>query len=309
MRLLKYNILLVALALFASSVVAQEANNSNQSTANTTDLFPKSGDYGFSISATPVVNFVGNMFNGTQNQNIGQIGGDPLLSDNYSGSPYPTISIMGKYFYSDKIALRANIGVIFGNSRNSAYVADDLLRAQDPFSEADVIDIEKLTYSGASFAFGGEYRVGSGRVQGVLGVDLMYAYSVERARYTYGNAITELNQRPTIGTNMPSYTAISSVMPNARLLNEYLGGHTVGLVGHVGVELFVAPRISLGANINLSALYNWTAMEYNEREGYNVLTGAVETYTNLTSPKSHMFIFGTQNVGANFTVNFYLRDK
>ena len=42
-----------------------------------------------------------------------------------------------------------------------------------------------------------------------------------------------------------------------------------------------------------------------EYEGYNVQTQRVEKYTNVAVPSSSAFEFGTKNLGANLTMNFY----
>lgn len=59
------------------------------STANaqTENYFgPKKGDFAITIGAEPVINFVGNMFNGNTNNRLSGIGG----------------SLAGKYFFGDR---------------------------------------------------------------------------------------------------------------------------------------------------------------------------------------------------------------
>ena len=38
---------------------------------------PEAGDFGITVSANPLVNFLGNMSNGSASNNIGAIGGEP----------------------------------------------------------------------------------------------------------------------------------------------------------------------------------------------------------------------------------------
>ena len=71
------------------------------------------------------------------------------------------------------------------------------------------------------------------------------------------------------------------------------------------MEYFLAPKVSFGAEVNLSLLYAWTGKTYTTIEGFNASTNEVEEHTDLTSPSSSDLIFGTQNIGANLFFNFY----
>lgn len=81
--------------------------------------------------------------------------------------------------------------------------------------------------------------------------------------------------------------------------------HYFGLMGYVGIEWFFAPRISIGAEVNLTAAFNWTKGTYYTAEGFNTLSGEVEEWTELLTPTSSGFDFGTKNIGANLSFNFY----
>ena len=81
--------------------------------------------------------------------------------------------------------------------------------------------------------------------------------------------------------------------------------HHAGVVAFVGFEWFVAKKVSVGAEVNVSAIASWGNLQYATLEGYNTLSEKVETWTELYKPSSFAFDFGTQNVGANISVNFY----
>lgn len=267
---------------------------------------PQQGEWAVGFTLNPILNFVGNMFNGTAGQifDSKSLGGQPLFAN--ADPAYPLISIMGKYMVRDNVAIRANIGLLLNINNQNFYIRDDKAVLLDPLSIEKVIDkAHGETYGGSVF-FGAEYRVGKKRIQGVFGGGLNYAFSIYQAKYTYGNAISEANQVPTIGAGMPAFTQPISFMPNARTISQLSSGtHTVGLVGNIGVECFVAPKISLGLEANLAILYRIELPSYKQLEGYNLITKEVQTYTDIAGQSASGFIFGTQNIGANIFMNFY----
>lgn len=290
-------------AMLALPMFAQEA-----AVAEKSDYLPQAGDFAIGFNLNPFATFAGNLSNGTTGNAIdnARIGGNALLSNMTAPNAYPVVSLQGKYMFTDNLGLRANIGLMLTRENNREYVLDDAALAADPLSRQKVVDAEHIASNGGSLAVGVEYRIGKRRVQGVFSGSALYAFSVAHTTYEFGNAITEVNQRPTSGS-FATYAAMSSAMPNARLLKNYTsdGIHTIGLVGSVGVEGFVAPKISIGAEVNLALLYTWTPQQYGEFEGFNTLTKKVEGFTELVAPKSSQFVFGTQNIGANLFMNFY----
>jgi hypothetical protein len=95
-------------------------------------------------------------------------------------------------------------------------------------------------------------------------------------------------------------------IPNARITKQSTDvNHTIGLVGTVGIEYFVAPKIALGAEVDLALLYSWKPAQDSKYEGFNTMNGSVDDYILKVSPKSSDFVFGTQNVGGNLYVMFY----
>ena len=283
------------------------------------DFTPKAGDYSVGLSANPIVNFVGNMFNGTIGQGIGSVGGS-VLAPSVSNMPYfPTVSIMGKYMLTDEIAARVNIGFMVNRVNDANYSIDDNALFLDPLSQAKVENGMRQSANGGSLSAGLEYRIGSDRVQGVFSGSLMYSFSSTSQSFTYGNGITAENQKPTInsvgsieteaGVARPSwgngYVALAG-MPNARPLEYSANGfHSIGLVGGVGIEWFLGSQLSLGAEVNLAMIYTSNPGVYAEFEGYNTLSGSVVEHTELLAPSSSQFTFGTQNVGGNLSLNFY----
>ena len=128
----------------------------------------------------------------------------------------------------------------------------------------------------------------------------------------YGNRISEFNQSPSssnggavnIAATIP---ALATVYNYLRYTDLYTAGRDryAGLVAFAGVEWFFTPKISVGGEVNIAAVYGWTEGKYFTAEGFNTLTGKVDTWNELTAPGSSGFDFGTGNVGANINLTFY----
>jgi hypothetical protein len=214
---------------------------------------------------------------------------------------------MGTYMQTDQLAWKVNLGIGYTHKSNNEYVLDDAALFLDPLSRVKVVDTQAYNRIHGSIALGVEYRVGKSLpVQGVFGAGLNYAFGEISYKYNYGNAITELNQIPTISE--PSlYEAVAGYMPNARPLNTQVNNliHMVGAYASVGMEWFVAPKIAVGANVNFGIYYEVNPSRATIYEGWNTATMQVEQFTELVAPASHGFHIGTDNIGANLYMAFY----
>lgn len=268
---------------------------------------PEAGDWAIGFDAKPLLNFVGNVFNGSSSNTMDDFGGgEPTLdlnafnSQNSSIFNSPTVSLMAKYMITDNLAFKTNVGILINNDKTAAYVRDDAAYVLDPLSEAKVADVRNQRNTGFSFLAGLEYRVGKKRVQGVFGGGLLVGFETQVTKYRYGNEMTELNQRPTTSDMMTDN-------PASRPVKLYDGEPNViaGLVGSAGVEWFVAPKIALGAEVSLCAAYTFNRQKYTVLQGYNATLKAVEERVDLTTPATAEFSLGTKNLGGSLYMAFY----
>lgn len=274
--------ILIAAGLAVLSVSAQETEKKQ--------YLPEEGDWAIGFDASPVLKYVGNLFNGNTNNTLEAVGGDPVLPMGDTAFDNPTVSLMGKYMLTDELAVRANIGVRLNNDNTATYVADDKATLLDPLSEAKVVDYKNTRTTEVYLTAGAEYRVGKKRVQGVFGGGILFGLDKQLATYTYGNELTPINN------------------DGYRPLKEFSAGPTsyyAGLVGSAGVEFFVAPKISLGAEVNLVAAYRFKQQTYTISEGYNTSTEVIEQKTDLVNPPVASFSLGTQNLGGSLYLAFY----
>ena len=204
---------------------------------------------------------------------------------------------MGKYMLSDKWGLRANLGFMFRNNSYKSYVTDDEAKFLNSLDESKVVDVESIAKHGMSFMFGTEYRKGSKRVQGVFSAGVLMGFNSQKTSYKYGNKLTSINQTPS--TAFPSAGAYRTISKESK--SNFLYGITAG----AGVEWFVAPKIALGAEVNVSLYHIVGSQEATVSEGYNAATQKVETRYDLNSPGNNQFRFGTENVGGSLYMAFY----
>lgn len=299
------NIIIIACVLLSfGRAVAQDTGDANKTPTSpvTKQYLPKKGDFAIGIDATPILEFLGNSFNGygtTGSKNtLGSIGGSVI---NLDIAPKPDVSIMGKYFLKDNIAIRANLGLLSNNSFQRAYVASDVLAVTDPLSSQNLIDCINSYNSGGSLAVGLERRVGKSRIQGIFSADVLLAYQTSKINYNYGNKLTTFNTKPSVSSIMPSFDT-----SGYRTIEKFNGNnyYTGGML-NVGVEYFICPKLAIGSEVNMMVYYKFGSSAYEEREGLNLYTNELETRSVLTSPGNNKLAFGTGNFASKLYLIFY----
>lgn len=268
------------------------------------NYLPEEGDWALGIDVVPLLKYVGNAFNGNTSNELNGLSGTPFTKGTIFDDKtlMPDVSIMGKYLLTDEWALRANVGIMIRSKYERNYVRDDKAAALNPLSNDKVIDKAHYMKNGMSIMLGAEYRKGSKRVQGVFGAGLLFAFMNNKDTYTYGNEMTSINQDPT------DLSPANDLIPAGyRVLTNNNDGSNfyTGITGSAGVEWFVAPKISLGAEVNLSIYYLFGNQRYVESEGYNALYQRVEKRTDLVSPGDRGFYLGTESLGGSLNMTFY----
>lgn len=278
-------------------LMAQEQTSGSVPKKN---YLPEEGDFALGIDATPVFKYIGNMFNGNLDNGYNTFGGSPSIPTLNS----PTVSILGKYMLTDEFAVRANVGFLIGSVTNRGYAPDDKAQANS-LSEDKVVDELRTRSSGGSLALGAEYRKGARRVQGIFGASALFAFQNVDKKYTWGNAITEINQIPSANADMPGYT--DHGYGKYRPLKDYNNNAAfyAGIAAHIGVEYFISPKIALGGEVSLTLYKKFGAKQYIISEGFNTTLNKVEERTDLVSPGNSEFHFGTENLGGSIYMMFY----
>ena len=205
----------ILMALFVGCASMTNAQDGDVLTnKNGAAILPAAGDWALGFDAAPLLNYAGNMFNGNTNNSMGAAwaNGD--------------FAISGKYFKDANTAYRASVRIGMGSATTSTLT--------DTSGMGDYIQ-DDMTMSSNAIVLGGGYemRRGSGRLIGVYGAGVNISLGGASTSYTYDLACDANNpgMRMT-GTNSGSSFGIS-------------------LGGMIGVEYFIMPKISIGAE------YTW----------------------------------------------------
>lgn len=226
----------------------------------------------------------------------------------------PLAAIRGKYYLSDKTALRMGFGFNGSVVKYREYVQNDLAVALNPESQNKVTDVVTSRLNSIAMSFGFERKVGSPKIKFVYGADILYAIAGGRMVFSYGNAITDINHIP---SSMPitapqgklddfqSKLGIDYARPVERYNSGYI--HGIGIQADAGLEFFLTPKIALGLSMTFTPLMaTFQPKTYSTYEGFSANTGKVEKVTDVVSPGSCALLYGTENLGCRIALTYYL---
>lgn len=245
---MKKKVLLIATVFAASTTFAQDLTSKKGET-----ILPEADDWAISFDAAPFLNYFGQM--------LSNAGATSPTAGYTNGYPW---AIKGKMFKDEKTAYRAGIRLGFGsNTWNNDIAIPQASTATAPVYPAFNAmgeDTYKAGYSGIVLTGGLEMRRGKTRLQGYYGGELLIGMGGTKDTYTYANALSAGTPDPTItvanSTDWSTITGDVNMVTDptgtgARLLESKSSTTMVGLRGFIGVEYFILPKISIGAE------YGW----------------------------------------------------
>jgi hypothetical protein len=239
------------------------------------NILPERGDYCVGFSANPFLEYVGNMFNNSTVNN------SPAAT-----FAAPNQMVFGKYMKTNDMAYRGVFRFAIINNNLSFNVLD-----ASPTAPANgiVTDVQKQRATILGLGFGIEKRKGNTRLQGFYGGDFMINYnSGNNTKFEYGNKLEFLD---------------TGVMRVTRIRSSSI--FSIGIRGFVGVEYFVAPRVSIGGELGYGpSMYFRSASEStSERHDFNNATTTEEKVA--LTPKSKGFTLDTDNYNGILKLLFY----
>ena len=270
---------LFATALFAVTAVSAQTGEITSNRGE--NWLSQDGDWGLTFSATPLLNYAGNLFNGNMNNGGAAFN---FLNDD--------MVIRGKKLIDANTAYRGELRIGFGSTKTTDIVAQNPQTGTTP---AFVDDVTKVSNMNIHLGAGLEKRVGSTRVVGVYGAMFGVGFGNGKTTYDFGNPTNADNQGPRV--------------------TESKDGSTFGLNlnAFAGVEWFFAPKISLSGEYSWGLAMTSTGAGSTTVESYDgskVVTTTVDGTDNgdggLNGKSSH-FGIDTGISGATIGLNFYFQ--
>jgi hypothetical protein len=303
----------LSLILFTISVAtwAQDAATTSTSDGSSVlkskrgiNILPEEGEWALGVSATPFLGYMGNLFNGNNNNNA------PAFD--FAQNPANFISVFGKYIVDENTAYRVRFNASINSRINKAVVVQNEV-TPDPLFPAFTQDWQKNNTQQIVLAAGLEKRRGSSRVQGVYGAEVILGYFARSTTYEYGNKMSlDFNAPITNSFGVGANNNIITGTPAAasvRKTEESIGTTLyAGVRGFIGVEYFIGPKISLGAEFGYSFAYASTGKTVFTTERWNPLTNSVlETKNDQLGQGNYNSFLGTDldNLNASINLLFY----
>lgn len=237
-------------------------------------ILPQKGQYCLGLSANPFLYYFGNMVNGTTN--------NPSPGTQFINNGM----IYGKYMKTNDYAYRASFRFGVNSNSTSIMVADATPGAA---LDAKVEDVISNSRTNLGLAFGFEKRKGSTRLQGIYGLEGVLSYnSGNKMKYKLGNELQNLDSGTIVVTQRKESSTFS-----------------IGARAFVGVEYFVAPQISIGAEFGYGLSFGLVGEANQTREYYNFSSNTAEKEVVPFVNKGKSFLLDTDNQGGMLKLLFY----
>jgi len=181
---MKTKVLLVAIALgFGSLSFAQD--DEVLTSKNGHVILPEAGDFAIQMDATPILDFGLNVVNimnntGSTSQHPGYVSGFDQ-------------TLVGKYFLTDKQAIRVKLAINSGSIATNTY-GDDPLNPSSVDPDNVLIMSSKQSSMGILLGGGLEWRRGHNRLQGFYGGEALLGFGSSSTKMSYEIEYNQANQ-------------------------------------------------------------------------------------------------------------------
>lgn len=205
-------------------------------------ILPEAGDIALGVDFAPFINTL-NFMGGTST--------GPKMSFGDG------LSIFGKYYATDNFAFRVKLAINHVANSERGYVIDQSIIG--PGDGDLVMDEATFSYSRFSFGLGFEKRRGHGRLQGYYGADLFFELSDGGSGKANSNFSAEYANPYDAFHIDPSTSDFinGGSTENPKRFTEINQGYAMGfgVRGFIGVEYFIAPKISIGGEVGWGVAY------------------------------------------------------
>lgn len=250
-------------------------------------ILPEAGDIGIGMDAVPFFRYAGNLMNANTN-NSPNTGFARVQESTIQNTLY------GKYYLKDNMAIRARLRIGHTTNTTNAQVREDGIGFNVP--DAFVSDERTQKINQNAVGAGVEFRRGHNRLQGYYGGEAIVSWGNTKDSISYGNDLSQSNATPTstnfLGLNNNAGRVLS------RESNQIFGW---GVRAFGGVEYFIAPKISIGAE------FGWGLQVTNRKNNkttYERYTLEYEVYT-IEDGNTSTINLDTDNFDGSINVFFH----
>ncbi len=299
-------LILLSFALMCFSVAQTQDVTSTTITTTSTEepvvlkskrginILPEAGEWGLGVSANPFFEYTGNFFHGNTYNNSPSFG--------YVENPANIVGLFGKYIVDANTAYRVRFNAGIGTQVDKSVIAQNEI-SPDPNFPAFTEDFRKTSSQTILLAAGYEKRRGKSRVQGVYGGEVILGYTGAKQTYEYGNAISQDFNAP-FTTNFGN-----NILPAGRVTEQKSGAsYYAGVRGFIGVEYFIAPRVSIGGEFGYSLAFRSSSRTLVTSERWDANSNSVkETKTDVGNPGNYFTFVGASldNLSGAINLLFY----
>jgi len=219
----------------------------------------------------------------------------------------PQMTFVGKMYKDETTAYRAKVRIGFGSTTNK-HVSD----TSTSTLTGEFTDEMGTSYFNLTLGGGIEKRRGNTRIQGFYGGEILFAIGSSSESYTYADAGSGSSTAATPNLHDPTYWDFDNAadaVGGERVLERANGSTmTLSLRGFIGVEWFLAPKVSVAAEYGWGLAMNSTGDGEEDTEEYAIATGGTtETLINRkhTTGGNSSFGIDTDNNGGVITIMFH----
>lgn len=291
---MKKQFLIVALSGFVGTAFGQDAGKTDNAKSSGPlvnkkghVILPEAGDIAIGMDAIPFFRYAGNLLNANTNNS-------PNTS--FARVQESTIqnTLYGKYFLQENMAVRGRIRIGHTSRNQNAYIREDGISLNIP--DAFVQDEQTTKINQNAVGAGIELRRGHNRLQGYYGVEAIISWGSTMDSISYGNELSALNATPTSTNFLGLNNNTSRVL--SRRTGQLFGW---GVRAFGGIEYFVAPKISIGAE------FGWGLQVTNFKDNettYERYTTQYEVYT-IKDGSTRTTNLDTDNFDGSINVFFH----
>jgi hypothetical protein len=274
----KITSIILAFAVCASLLAQTEGSSSGMVSKKGINILPEQGEIAVGMNATPFLAYIGGFFSGAG-------AGAPTV--NFAQNIANTNAFYVKYMLSENSAIRVHFNYAHGNN-TALFTQPKSTLSYDPMHPEYVQD--EVTNKNNNFLLGLGYegRRGKGRVQGYYGAEVLIGKSSNLTDYKYGNAIDGNFNTPAIHN---AYIAGGQRVTSDLTSNAFI----IGLRPYIGVEYFVAAKVSLGGEFGYAMVVN---KDINRTTVYEYWDGASNKVQSVKT-ESTLGGFHNKNMGAD----------